>query len=289
MRLKLVRKTRGSRRRAEARHVPPAAFPATRRESAARASPGRRPGRPARPQSRRAGRRAPPRGRGPARAPLARLRPGAASSASSSTSSASTSTSPSRSASSAPTSSPVSTSRRAARGMSALNPFEIERPIATSGQPKRELSEATRTSQAKASSNAPPTQTPSTAASTGCGAATTSRVSRLKLPTARAHSSGVRVDVSRRSSPADQEPPSPKRTIARASLSPACASASPSAVKAARSHAFSRSGRDHRIQAVVPSRSRRTVTPARPRRRTHGRAASPSSPCAGGAPPGSRT
>ena len=112
-------------------------------------------------------------------------------------------------------------------------------------------------SQAAASSQAPPTQTPSTAAITGCGAATTSRVSRLKPVSAAAHSSGVSVAVSRRSSPEEKAPPSPWRTIARASEPPASASAPPSAASVSPSQAFSRSGRDQRIQTAAPSRATR--------------------------------
>jgi hypothetical protein len=118
---------------------------------------------------------------------------------------------------------------------------------------------------------------------TGCGASTASRVSRLNASRVRCHSRAPMAAVAARSSPDEKAPPSPKQTIARASVDAASASRSPSAWSAPGSKALSRSALDHRIHAAAPSRS--SLKPAPPHRRTRGRASSTSPPSAAASPP----
>ena len=74
-----------------------------------------------------------------------------------------------------------------------------------------------RRSQLAANSSAPPTQTPSTAAITGTGAASTTRVRRWKPPIVASQAAASASSADWRSSPAEKWSPAPRSTIERTS------------------------------------------------------------------------
>ena len=165
---------------------------------------------------------------------------------------------PCSSAHSASRGSPLRRSSRAAvsprsSGSRSVPALLATSPIATSGVSRRTRLLQSRRSQLAANSSAPPTHTPSTTATTGTGAARTTRVIRWKASIVSAHAAVSASIAAWRSSPAEKCPPAPRTATMRTSVSrPATSISAAIAVIVGRSQALRRSWRSQVITLAAP-------------------------------------
>ena len=133
-------------------------------------------------------------------------------------------------------------------------------PIRTSGVAKRARSVPMRRSHEAANSSAPPMQTPSIAAITGTGEASTTRVRRWNSSIVAAKLAASASAASNRSSPAEKSSPAPRATRQRTAGSLAAASrASAIAAIVAPPQALRWRWLSQRITRALPSSSVVTV------------------------------